>query len=191
MTANQQCEGQARENTDRHLWPQVTEFGQPYEAIFVTKDGGIGINVQGNVIVKPLREWHRLAGGTPGRSIGEEQRPSNQKISEERLRNTRAWAAARLGQMSGAEVIVGAIDELLQMREDWTTICEAADAMPADEPPAAHAEYTMDIGEAGEAYLKARGFDPKFLPGNFFWTELWDAMRRASTPPCLHRPAKR
>jgi hypothetical protein len=37
-------------------------------------------------------------------------------ISEERLRNTRAWAAARVGSLSGAEVIVGAIDELLKRR---------------------------------------------------------------------------
>lgn len=37
-------------------------------------------------------------------------------ISEDRLRNTRAWAASRIGQMSGAEVIVGAIDELLHLR---------------------------------------------------------------------------
>lgn len=38
------------------------------------------------------------------------------KISDERLRNTRAWAAVRIGQMSGAEVIVGAIDELFDLR---------------------------------------------------------------------------
>jgi hypothetical protein len=37
-------------------------------------------------------------------------------ISEDRLRNTRAWAAAR-PDMSGSGVIVGAIDELLQLRE--------------------------------------------------------------------------
>jgi len=57
-------------------------------------------------------------------------RTSKEKASEERLRNTRDWAAARLGQLSGAEVIVSAIDELLEMREDWKTICDAADAMP-------------------------------------------------------------
>lgn len=38
-------------------------------------------------------------------------------ISEERLRNTRAWAAARVGSLSGADVIVGAIDELISLRE--------------------------------------------------------------------------
>lgn len=41
----------------------------------------------------------------------------SEKISDERLRNTRAWAAARVGQMSGAEVIVAAIDEVFHLRE--------------------------------------------------------------------------
>lgn len=36
-------------------------------------------------------------------------------LSEDRLRNTRAWAAAR-PDMSGSKVIVGAIDELLELR---------------------------------------------------------------------------
>jgi hypothetical protein len=34
--------------------------GAPEESIHVTQDGGIGINVGGLVIVKPLK-WHRLA----------------------------------------------------------------------------------------------------------------------------------
>jgi len=37
-------------------------------------------------------------------------------VSEERLRNTRAWAAARTATLSGADVIVRAIDELLARR---------------------------------------------------------------------------
>jgi hypothetical protein len=40
----------------------------------------------------------------------------NEPVSEERLRNVRAWAAARTDAMSGATVIVGAIDELLKRR---------------------------------------------------------------------------
>ena len=38
------------------------------------------------------------------------------RMPEDRLRNTRAWAAARVGSLSGAEVIVSAIDELLELR---------------------------------------------------------------------------
>lgn len=42
--------------------------------------------------------------------------PCEQKISDERLRNTRSWAAARVGSLSGAEVIVAACDEALAAR---------------------------------------------------------------------------
>ncbi len=41
---------------------------------------------------------------------------SKEEVSDDRLRNTRAWAAARLGQLSGAEVIVAACDEALAAR---------------------------------------------------------------------------
>jgi hypothetical protein len=51
-------------NTDRHLWPDVSDPGAIHESIFVTAEGGIGINVGGYIYVKPLREWHNLAGGT-------------------------------------------------------------------------------------------------------------------------------
>lgn len=49
------------QNTDRHLWPPVIEEGAPHETMHVTAGGGIGINIGGYVIVKPMREWHRLA----------------------------------------------------------------------------------------------------------------------------------
>lgn len=39
-------------------------------------------------------------------------------VGEDRLRNTRAWAKARCGQLSGADVIVSAIDELLALRAE-------------------------------------------------------------------------
>lgn len=42
-------------------------------------------------------------------------------VSDERLRNTRAWAAARIGQLSGAEVIVAACDEALAARAAHNT----------------------------------------------------------------------
>lgn len=52
----------AVENTDTHLWPITTAWDAPDEgSIHVTAGGGIGINVGGHVIVKPLREWHALA----------------------------------------------------------------------------------------------------------------------------------
>ena len=56
----------AMRNTDRELWREQSNLpGDPdnYYApsIHVTELGGIGINVGGHVIVKPLREWHSLA----------------------------------------------------------------------------------------------------------------------------------
>jgi len=44
------------------------------------------------------------------------------KISELRLLNTRAWASARIGELSAADVIVGAIDEALEARRAVTKI---------------------------------------------------------------------
>lgn len=44
-------------------------------------------------------------------------------VSDERLRNTRAWAEARIGTLSGADVIVAAIDELLSLRSIGECIC--------------------------------------------------------------------
>ena len=49
-------------NTDRELWRE--REGDYYaDSIHVTQSGGIGINVGGYVFVKPLSEWHALAGG--------------------------------------------------------------------------------------------------------------------------------
>lgn len=48
-------------NTDRHLWPDTSDPDGPLESIHVTAEGAIGINVAGNVVVRPLREWHSLS----------------------------------------------------------------------------------------------------------------------------------
>lgn len=47
-------------NTDRELWRE--REGDYYaNSIYVTEGGGIGIDVAGHVVVKPLAEWHALA----------------------------------------------------------------------------------------------------------------------------------
>lgn len=43
-------------NTDRELWREGDDYYA--DSIHVTASGGIGINVGGLVIVRPLREWH-------------------------------------------------------------------------------------------------------------------------------------
>lgn len=54
-------------NTDREIYrgPSRAECGDEdrfyADSIHVTEAGGIGINCGGYVIVRPLREWHRLA----------------------------------------------------------------------------------------------------------------------------------
>lgn len=60
MTDNQACK-----NTDRELWrgPDEGNGGYYADSIFITKEGALGINCGGSVYVKPIREWHRLAGG--------------------------------------------------------------------------------------------------------------------------------
>jgi hypothetical protein len=60
MSDNQPCV-----NTDRELWREVD--GDYYAPrVFVTTDGGIGIDVGGFVIVKPVRQWHALGATTIG-----------------------------------------------------------------------------------------------------------------------------
>ena len=51
---------EAGKNTDRELWRErADDYYAP--SLFVTEGGGIGINVGGSVIVKPVRDWHSLA----------------------------------------------------------------------------------------------------------------------------------
>lgn len=47
------------QNEDRQLWQESDENG--HRSLHVTKGGGIGINVGGNVWVMPLAKWHKLA----------------------------------------------------------------------------------------------------------------------------------
>ena len=50
-------------NTDKEIWRERP--GDYYaDSIHVTEGGGIGINCGGYVYVKPVREWHKLAGGS-------------------------------------------------------------------------------------------------------------------------------
>src|ERR1700760_57705 len=50
-------------NTNRELWRGPDDGRGAYyaDSIHVTQGGGIGIDVGGHVIVKPLRDWHALA----------------------------------------------------------------------------------------------------------------------------------
>ena len=56
---------QACENTDREIWRGPDEGNGDFyaDSLFITKEGALGIQCGGSVYVKPIREWHRLAGG--------------------------------------------------------------------------------------------------------------------------------
>ena len=46
-------------NTDKNIWRKIKDdYYSP--SIHVTKEGNIGINVGGTVIVKPIEEWFLL-----------------------------------------------------------------------------------------------------------------------------------
>jgi len=52
-------ETDAAENTDKKIWQENPDDAYS-PTIHVTQHGGIGINVGGYVMVKPVREWHRV-----------------------------------------------------------------------------------------------------------------------------------
>lgn len=55
-------------NTNRELWRE--REGDYYApSLFVTEGGGIGIDVGGHVIVRPIREWHRLGQSEAGKAF--------------------------------------------------------------------------------------------------------------------------
>jgi hypothetical protein len=45
-------------NTDKQIWRATDSYYAP--SIHVTEQGGIGINVDGHVIVMPVEKWHAL-----------------------------------------------------------------------------------------------------------------------------------
>jgi hypothetical protein len=49
---------EAAVNTDKEIWRRTADdYYSP--SIHVTEDNGIGINVGGHVIVKPVEDWHK------------------------------------------------------------------------------------------------------------------------------------
>lgn len=54
----------AAKNTDRELWRERPDDHYS-DSVHVTQGGGIGINCGGYVVVKTLREWHKLALAAP------------------------------------------------------------------------------------------------------------------------------
>lgn len=201
----EQCEGQACENTDRHLWPLVSKPDDPYESIHVTKEGNIGINVCGNVMVLPLREWHRRAGGVPGRAIGDEQRPSKDGVSGRTVsvwelpsrplppRELKTYTFEELREtFDSGDLVTLLLDEIERLqqchREGWHHAREVEDEykrrtghgfgeQPAHEPGALQAE----VDRMRKLFWLAKE-DVIFLSGYDEKTDLWPEIDLFYTP---------
>ena len=52
-------DNRAAKNTDKEIWRKVKDdYGSP--SIHVTKEGSIGIDVGGFVMVAPIEKWHEV-----------------------------------------------------------------------------------------------------------------------------------
>lgn len=114
-------------NTDRELWRE--REGDYYSpALFVTEGGGIGIDVGGNVVVRPIREWHKLSASELAWKIlyKQESRWSNLPQSERE---------AALQKALEDEVAAGAAkdDEIERLRIEIAAI-GIYDKLPYDGP---------------------------------------------------------
>lgn len=109
-------------------------------------------------------------------------------LTEERLRNTRAWAAARVGSLSGADVIVAAIDELLRYRE----IVGYELAEPAVEPTASHIDAFLAMALPRIAGLMQADPEDATPEGRelMLLAELADRYERQKYPEFSGRPVK-
>ena len=70
------------ENTDRELYREPADMGMGYYAnsVFVTKEGSIGMNVGGYVIVCPIAQWHTYA--TQAQNIEKERQDMKDALAD-------------------------------------------------------------------------------------------------------------
>lgn len=62
----------AMQTTDREIYRTPSNITMLQDTIHVTKEGNIGINVAGFVIVMSLRDWHAMAKETLHRTKSDE-----------------------------------------------------------------------------------------------------------------------
>ena len=108
-------EAECSVNTDRELWRETP--GDAFSPrLFVTKSGGVGIEVGGHVFVMPVREWHTLAfaDAEAGR-VDERQRMISASL-EAQLIDQRSIGYGEGQRDAIADVNAGRIDDLIAPR---------------------------------------------------------------------------
>lgn len=65
---------------------------------------------------------------------------------------------------------------------DERAVQQAANALRLQNETSALPEYTREVGDAGEAYLKSVSPGGYRLAATFRWSDLWDAMCKAARP---------
>lgn len=63
------------ENTDREIWRGPDEGGGDFyaDSMHITKEGALGINCGGRVIVRPIRDWFALPSPSPAQPGAERE----------------------------------------------------------------------------------------------------------------------
>lgn len=127
-------ENQEYVNTDREIWRE--REGDYYaDSIHVTEQGGIGINCGGHVIVKPVREWHRLASALP--THPQDSGKHNELVERLEASADNMW---------------------LQGHHEWATLIrEAASALARHDGATYESERAALVAEVGDC---CKGSDP-------------------------------
>jgi hypothetical protein len=153
----------AVENTDREIWRE--RDGDYYaDSIHVTAQGLIGIDCGGQVIVKPVREWHSLAARpqpapapTPAGEIVE--RAARAQALFEKVSGTKLvmWSdetrAYWLGRLDGIEQQAATIAELREVLEMTTRALEIVNETMAEQG-FGQSNSSVAVAQIGRATLE-------------------------------------
>lgn len=80
------------------------------------KEMYVSVELTTEAIKRMFNTWQEIENNPTGWTNHNKPASEVNHVTDERLLNTRAWAQARRGSLSGAEVIIAAIDEALAAR---------------------------------------------------------------------------
>lgn len=138
---------QAAANTDRELW-RDRDSDYYADSIHVTQGGGIGIDCGGHVIVKPVREWHKLA--VPQSLMGVEREKQLERVAQAAL----LFCQELQEDADGVPQVE--LKELNAALDDFEAGCKEADALPAQSGSEVREDVAQTKLYEGEIYELAR-----------------------------------